>query len=225
MATVDYSSAFPAIVVPPTAVTLDGFRAWAHSDSFPECARITFASGRLFIEMSPERYETHLKIKEVISRVLGSLVHELDLGDYYPDGGFITNQPAGVSNEPDAMFASWESLEAGKLAPPSDGPQDGQHIELVGTPDWVCEIVSDTSVEKDTTVLLEAYHKAGISEYWLIDARSEEISFRLLVWADGGYRAAESREGWQTSPVFDREFQLTRTRDRLDRWRYDLQYR
>lgn len=225
MATVDYTSAFPIFVVPPSAVTLDGFRSWARSPSFPEKGRITFFRGRLLIDMSPERYETHLKIKDALGRVLSNLVHEMELGDFYPDGAFLTNKSADISNEPDAMFASWETLESGKLAPPSDRPQDGNHIELVGTPDWVCEIVSDSSEEKDATLLLEAYHTAGICEYWLIDARGSEISFRILDWTPNGYQAAASDDGWLASQVFGRQFQLVRTRDRLSRWQYDLRQR
>lgn len=228
MATVDTTYSLfplPALVVPPTAVTLDGFRAWVYSREFPENGRITFVAGRLIIEMSPERIDSHNRIKEEVSFIIGSLVRELDLGDFYPDGAWITNRQAGVSNEPDASFATWETLQSGKLVPPRDKPQDGKHIELVGTPDWVCEIVSDSSVEKDTQLLVDAYHQAGIREYWLIDARGSEISFQLLIWSPAGFQAAENRDGWHTSPVFGREFQFNRTRDRLNRWRYHLQLR
>jgi len=225
MATVDLSSQFPVLVVPPTAVTLDGFRAWARSDSFPERGHIAFIGGKLIIDMSPERYETHLKIKTQIIYVITGIVEQNDMGDSYTDGGFITNFAAGVSNEPDAMFVSWETLEKGKLTPPTDIPQDGKHIELVGAPDWICEIVSDSSVEKDTSLLLDAYHQAGVKEYWLIDARAEEINFQLLVWTPDQYQSAENHDGWQMSPVFDRQFRLTRSRDRLNRWRYQLLHR
>jgi len=111
----------------------------------------------------------------------------------------------------------WATLESGKLAPPKNRPQDGKHIDLVGTPDWICEIVGDSSAGKDTKLLFEAYHKAVIREYWLADARGEEIDFRILVWDAEGYQQAEVHEGRQKSPVFDCEFQLTRSRDRLNR--------
>jgi len=225
MATVDYHATFPNFVVPPAAVTLDGFRAWARSDSYPEYGHITFVNGRLIIDMSPERYESHLKLKGTIHRVLDTLVTEEDLGEFYPDGGFFTHDLAGVSNEPDAMFASWETLESDKLTPPTDLPQDGKHKELVGTPDWVCEVLSDSSVKKDTKDLRGAYHKAGIPEYWLIDARGEEIDFQILVWQTDGYVVAKDQDGWRPSPVFDCEFQLTRKRNRIGNWQYDLKRR
>lgn len=225
MATVGLTYPMRMIDVPATASTLDGFREWARSDHYPECGHITFVGGRLMIDMSPERYETHLKIKEAISRIVGTLVADRDLGDFYPDGGFVTNEDANISNEPDGMFATWKTLESGKLAPPRDLLQDGKHIELVGTPDWVCEIVSDSSVEKDSEVLLHAYHKAGIAEYWLVDARGETIDFQVLAWQPEGYVAVRQQNGWRKSTVFDCQFQLTRHRDRLHRWRYELESR
>ena len=225
MITVDFFDPTGLIAVPAMATTLDGFRAWARSDSFPDRGRIAFIQGKLVIDVSPERYETHLKIKETIGRVIGTLVVEQDLGNFYPDGGFVTNSAAEISNEPDGMFASWSTLESGKLAPPQDPSQNDKYIELVGTPDWICEIVSDSSVEKDTRLLRHAYHKACVAEYWLINARGDEVDFKILVWQDDGYAVATVQDGWQCSSVFARSFQLTRRRDRLGRWRYDLAQR
>lgn len=215
----------PAIVVPTSRMTLDDYRDWVYSKDFPTQGRITFINGRLIIEMSPERIDTQNRVKQEINYVIGAIVKDENLGDYYPDGAWITNRAAGVSIEPDASFASWETLKSGRLAPTDDPKRKGEGIELVGTPDWVCEVVSDTSEEKDAEVLVAAYHKAGIHEYWLIDARSDEIDFQLLVWTPSGYDAADEREGWRASPVFGREFQIVRTRDQLNRWQYELRRR
>lgn len=211
------------IDVPATAGTLEGFRDWTYSQAFPNQGRITFVKGRLIIDMSPERYETHIKVKAEVTRVLANLVVSLDLGDFYPGGGRIINEFGDVSNEPDAVFASWETLESGRLAPPPDR-QDGRHVDLVGTPDWVCEVVSDASEEKDTVALRESYHQAGIPEYWLVDARDEgeEIHFELLVHKPAAYEAAESVDEWRFSPVFGKWFRFTRQPDRLGRWKYEL---
>jgi Uma2 family endonuclease len=87
------------------------------------------------------------------------------------------------------------------------------------------EIVSNTSVRKDTRRLREAYHRAGIREYWLIDARGEEIHFQVLQHTPAGYVAAPGRGGWQRSAVFGRLFRLQRRRGRLRLWRYTLESR
>lgn len=222
MATILNDDAY-LIEVPATAHTLEGFRQWTYSDDFPDRGKITFVEGRLLIDMSPERYESHVKVKAVLTRVLANYVELEDLGDFYPDGGRVINKAGAVSNEPDAVFASWDTLQSGRLAPPADR-QDGKHIDLVGTPDWVCEVVSDSSEEKDTIALRQSYHAAGIPEYWLIDARDEDeaIDFQILVWTRNGYSLADTRDDWQFSPVFRKWFKLIRSEDRLGRARYEL---
>lgn len=226
MATANYPKTNDYIEIPPSAHTLDGFTKWTYSDDFPDQGKITFADGRILIDMSPERYESHNKLKAALNAVIYLLAEENDLGEYYPDGARFKNEEANISNEPDAMFASWETLENCKLAPPpTDVVEEGKHIDLYGTPDWVCEALSDSSVAKDTKVLLESYHKAGIPEYWLIDARGEEIDFQILVWKPKGYENQAEQDGWTFSPVFGRQFQLTRERNRVGTWRYLLEHR
>jgi Uma2 family endonuclease len=132
------------------------------------------------------------------------------------------NTDAGVSHEPDAAFVSWESFEAGRAhAIPREGFK-GQFMEIEGSPDWHMEIVSEGSVTKDKRQLPESYHKAGVREYWLIDARGADIQFQILINTPTGYQPAETKDGWQFSVVFQRWFKLERTRGKLDRWRYSL---
>lgn len=214
----------PTVMLPPSGMSLDDYRRWADSDEFPQRGHVAFINSRLFIDMSPERIDLHTKIKGEITFVLTGLVKRGQLGEFFPDGTWITNRDAGVSNEPDAAFATWDTLKSGKLAPPPASAGD-RYTELIGAPDWICEIVSDASVEKDTQLLMKAYHHDGISEYWLIDARGEEIEFQLLVWNQTAYAQAEIRDGWAYSPVFQQEFRLTRHRSPLGRWQYDLQHR
>lgn len=224
MANVDFRDELGSIEIPAEAFSLEGFRDWTYADDFPQRGRVSYVKGKLIVDMSPERFESHVKVKAVVTRVLANYVELEDLGDFYPDGGRIINEAGAVSNEPDAVFASWETLESGRLAPPADR-EDGKHVDLVGTPDWVCEVVSDASEEKDTISLRQSYHEAGIPEYWLIDARDqgEDVHFELLVHKPASYEAADSAAGWQFSPVFGKWFRFTRQHDRLGRWKYDLQ--
>lgn len=209
--------------VPATGMTLEQFRDWAESDDYPERGKVAYFRGELYFDMSPERIDSHAAIKDALNRVLSTLVFECDLGRYYPDGAGIQNPGARVASEPDALFAKWQTIKSGKLIAPPD--KQGKHTALVGTPDWVCEIVSDSSEDKDLRVLREAYHAAGISEYWILDAREDEIKFRLLHWTQSGYVETPPAENWYRSEVFDLEFQLTRRRDQVGWWQYDLKYR
>ena len=213
------------VTIPGNAYSLDGFRAWATSENFPQTGRITYLNGEVYVDMSPEKFESHNKVKTEVGRVLGNLVKELDLGNYCADGQWITNDDADLSNEPDGTFVSWSKLESGqvRVVPLRAGEQDG--IELRGTPDWVLEVVSDSSLKKDTQVLLDGHHRAGIREYWLVDARGDELDFKIFRFLAEGYEASEGAAGWLPSEVFDREFKLDRHRDRIGGWTYTLHAR
>ena len=139
--------------------------------------------------------------------MIAGFVQREKLGEFYSDRAWIINREAGVSNEPDAAFATWETLKSKKLAPPADRADDDR-FELIGTPDWICEIVSDSSEKKDYRTLLKAYRSAGIREYWLIDARGEEIEFQLHVWALSGYRAPNRETAGSRRQSLTGEFQL-----------------
>jgi Uma2 family endonuclease len=95
-------------------------------------------------------------------------------------------------------------------------------MELEGTPEWVLEVVSRSSVQKDTEWLRAAYHRAGIAEYWLIDAQYDEVSFQILRRRRDRYVAVASRDGWARSTVFGRSFRLDRRKNRMERWTYAL---
>ncbi len=211
-----------AVQVPISAGTLEGFRAWATSKEFPERGRISYLGQEVFIDMSPENVDWQSEVKTEIARVIGNLVCESDVGKFYTDGPRISNPEADISNVPDGVFAAWETLTSGRLRRVPAKGKAGGTVELAGTPDWVMEIISPSSVRKDTKELREKYHRAGIREYWLIDVRGDEIQFQILRYRSAGYVAVARRGGWQKSPVFGRSFRLERRRDRLGSWQYRL---
>jgi Uma2 family endonuclease len=211
------------ILIPATAHTLAGFRTWAKSDQFPDHGHISFINQEIIIDMSPEELETHVIVKMEIARVLLNFNRKKQFGKFYGDGTLVSNELANLSTEPDATFITWETLDAGRVRLIPRTGEKGQYIEVEGTPDWVLEIVSDNSVRKDTVRLRQRYHRAGIPEYWLVDARGEEISFQILLHGDTDYIASLGRNGWQESRVFGRKFRLIRQRDQRGFWDYTLQ--
>ena len=210
------------IQIPPTARTFDGFREWARSDEFPERGKFTFVAGELLVDMSPESVEEHSDVKSELSRVLLNLVRDKKLGKLHIDGVLITNLEAHVSNEPDIVFLSTATLKSGRLTftPEKGRPQSSK--EIVGTVDWVLEIVSPSSRRKDTKLLREAYFKAGIPEYWLVDVLGDDIDFQILVPSKNGYIAVKPLDGWLASPTFGCSFRLTREKDEDDFLQYTL---
>lgn len=212
----------PLIRIPPKATTLRGFVAWAKSDAFPECGRLSFLRGEMFIDMSPEEIETHNKVKTETLRVVANVNAEVDRGELFSDGTLFTNEDAELSTEADGLFVRWQSYRKGqvRLVPRKDAL--GQFLEVQGSPDWALEVVSRSSWEKDTVILRHLYHRAGIAEFWLINALEDEIDFQILAWRRQGYSAVKEKDGWLKSRVFGRAFRLERRRNRMGRWQYKL---
>jgi Uma2 family endonuclease len=211
-----------AITIPARARDFLGFRRWAISDEFPQTGHISFLDGEIFVDMSPQEIENHDGIKgEVTSRLI-TFNRRRKSGRFFTDRTLISNEEANISHEPDGAFALWTTLESERLRLVSREGEEGPYLELLGSPDWVMEIVSKSSVRKDTKVLRELYYRAGIAEYWLIDPRGDELRFEILIAAKDGYVPAQSRRGWQRSRVFGRFFRLTRRRGRMNLWEYTL---
>jgi Uma2 family endonuclease len=198
----------------PAGMSLDEFRKWSSSDEFPQNGLIAFIGREIFVDMSPERLKSHGSVKTAICATLAHMVLRKNKGKFYFDRTRIVNVAAKVSNEPDGLFASWASFKGGKIRDiPSSGDDD--FIELEGTPDWVLEIVSPSSVTKDKKKLRKRYHRAGILEYWLIDARGKDVDFQILRHGESGYEPVERDSDWQRSLVFGKKFRLRRIEDEL----------
>jgi Uma2 family endonuclease len=211
--------------LPTSAMTHAGFRAWAMSDDYPDFGRVSFLGSEIFIDMSGERIDTHVVVKTEINGVLGPWVRKAKLGRYFSDGALISNEAAIVSNIPDAIFVSRQSFASGRvtLTPRPTGEGFG---ELAGTPDLVVEILSDSSVRKDTVQLRRYYFLAGIPEYWLIDARGDDLRFQILArGADDYTEVPAGRGGWLPSAVFGRRFRLRRELDEFGLWLFTLDMR
>lgn len=211
--------------IPANARTLDGFRKWVKSDEVPERMRVTFVNGEIFLDMSKEELETHNQVRTEVMLALGMLDRDREIGTLYDEGVLITNKGAKVSNNPDGVYLTRASRREGRVRLVKRKGKAGQYLEIAGAPDWVMEVLSDSSVKKDTQRLRKSYHKAGIREYWLIDARGKEIDFQILVRHKKGYAAAPKKDGWQRSPVFGRFFRLTRKKHPDGDWLYRLEAR
>lgn len=89
----------------------------------------------------------------------------------------------------------------------------------------VLEIVSASSVEKDKETLFDLYSRAGIAEYWLVDARAGRLEFDIFRHAVGGYLAVRKQAGWLKSDVFGNSFRLTQSGDEFGNPEYSLSVR
>jgi Uma2 family endonuclease len=212
------------IDVPEEAFDLAGYRAWVKSAG-PEGVRTAYVNGNVLIESSPEALERHNKVKTAITAAIAACVQEHDLGEVYSDRTLVTNEAARLSAEPDLTFVSWGSFDGGRARLVAKAGYPDEYVELVGSPDLVVEIVSDTSVRKDKTLLREAYARAGVREYWLIDARGAQVEFALLRLDAGEWRESLNPTGPQVSEVLPGTWTLSRSINRAGRFAYRLTFR
>ncbi|MBI4603936.1 MAG: Uma2 family endonuclease [Planctomycetes bacterium] len=209
--------------IPADIFTLEKFREWAHSPEFPRSGWISYIGGEIEVEMSPEELETHNKAKGYVFGGLLAWIQERDLGELLGDRAFLVHEAADLATEPDILFCTWEALRTGRVRYAERKKGSKRYVEVVGSPDVVVEFISDNSVQKDTVLLRERYHRAGIPEYWLVDARGEAVDFRILLRSEEDYvEAAPEADGYLRSGVLGGCFHLTRTRNRVGGYSYRL---
>lgn len=212
--------------VPFDAFTFDGFRAWAHSEHFPTTIQATYADGSIEIDMSPEEQESHGKLKVQIVVRLGAIIEKERLGDLLVERTLLTCAKADLSTEPDMLFCSWQSYRSGRVAPREWKERSGRYVEIAGAPDLVVELVSNSSEAKDKRTLKRKYWKAGIPEYWLIDARGDEIVFQIYRRGKRGYQPVEpDPKGYRRSAILKRSFRIIRRLNPVGRYAYRLLHR
>jgi Uma2 family endonuclease len=196
------------------------FRHWISSADFPEEARVSYLDGDLWVDLPMERV-AHNACKKAITNVLSHLIESEDRGLDFADGMLLTNLDVELSTQPEFMFVSTQSLDAGRVK----FLQGDDALEIMGTPDMTLEVISPTSVDKDTVQLRRLYWEAGIKEYWLVDCRDRSFSFDVLRRGSAKYVAARKHQGWVKSTVFAREFKLTRKPTKHGISKFTLEYR
>jgi Uma2 family endonuclease len=195
-----------AIEIPTWVEDLASFRRWTCSDDFPEHGRICYLAGEVSIDVSRQPVFTHVALKGVITAVLGQKVKTAQASLLLGDGARLSNERADISVVPDALFACRATLKERLQLLDTRGKG---YDELEGSPDMVLEVVSYSSVRKDTKVLRHSYWLADIREYWLVDARKEPLVFNILRHTPKGYRATPKKDDWMKSSVFGKSFRLT----------------
>jgi Uma2 family endonuclease len=212
-----------SLEIPDGIGTLAGFRRWTRSEDFPDRGRIDYINGRIEIDMSPEDLFCHGTVKMEIGSVLHQLFKQRDAGNVFSDRTRIASLPGKLSAEPDLVCISREAIKSGRVQLiPKKSRKKGRYVEVLGPPELIVEIVNDSSVAKDTQRLPPAYFAAGVPEFWLVDAREDELIFQIHRRGDKAFVPRWSgREGYQRS-VLGRRFRLDRRRDDLGHWQYDL---
>ncbi len=134
------------------------------------------------VELMSPVSRLHQEINGFLLVLMNLYVVEHDLGTVY-NQTFMMRLPSRRSGrEPDILFVSKER----------------EHLIrdnfFDGAGDFVVEIISPESVERDRVTKLNEYEAAGIGEYWIIDGWKKEILF---------YQLGENGQYQQISPEPD----------------------
>jgi Uma2 family endonuclease len=211
------------VCIPGWVDDLESFRRWAHSDEFPERGWFSYLNGKIWADLSREELFSHNQVKGTFTFAILALLEQIPTGRFVLDRMLLSNAAANLSTEPDGLFFLWDTLKSGRLRL-IEGSVQG-YVELEGTPDMVLEVISRSSVRKDTERLRELYWRAGISEYWLVDARGTSLRFDIFRHTKEGYVATEPHDGWLRSNVFGHAFQLIRLTDAVGLPQFKVQAR
>jgi hypothetical protein len=202
---------------------LASFRRWWESDEFPEEGRVCFINGEVWADMSRQQVFSHVRIKSVLSIVVGGFIQQADTGIFLSDGLRVFNTAADLSAVPDGSYLSYDSLRQGQVRLVEG--KEGGYTAVEGSPDLVIEVVSDSSEDKDTEWQMSAYWNAGVREYWLIDARQEPLRFDIYRSGAKGFTATRKSAGWVKSAVLGKSFRFETTRNALGHPDYVLRLR
>jgi Uma2 family endonuclease len=221
---------FPARVVfegaleIPAIRSFDEFQKWARSAEFPEQGRIDYIDGSIEVDPVTEDALSHGSPKTELARVISNCVHEGRLGHAFIDATRVSCRQAKLSVEPDIVVVTHATLKSKRVRfTPGKSPEPRRYVELTGAPDLVVEVLSDSSVAKDTQRLFNQYFEAGVVEYWLADARGSELEFAIHYRGKTGFRRApRDQDGFQRSKVLGARYRFDREEDINDTWFYTL---
>jgi Uma2 family endonuclease len=212
------------IEIPLGITSLEDFRQWARSDAFPDQGRIDYIGGRIEVDLMIDDLISHGSPKTEVQGTIWLRNREARLGRQFNDVSRVSNAEANLSAEPDVVLVTYDSIKSGRVKFVQSAKNDPESfVEIEGSPDFVCEIISDSSEQKDTVRLAEGYFAAGVTEYWLVDARGESMDFSILTRGKDAFVPVEmDADGYQISCVFQRRYHFTRDRGPDGHWTYHL---
>lgn len=157
----------PEVADAPILMTYEEFLAWADEDTHAE-----WVDGEVIVFMPPTK--VHQRLVVFLSTLLELYTQLRDLGEVLVAPFEMRLEVARSARQPDVLFVSREHLDRASQAR-VDGPAD-----------LVIEIISDDSVTRDRRDKLLEYQRAGVPEYWIVDARERRRKFEPFSLSDRG---------------------------------------
>ncbi len=119
------------------------------------------------LNMAPSPIRIHQKIINDLSYIINDFLASDPIGELYPAPFDVQFNDKNIF-QPDLLFVSKDRL----------------HIitekRVIGTPDLVIEILSESSYELDTKIKYKVYEESGVQEYWIVDPTKKSMKFYQL---------------------------------------------
>ncbi|WP_051207576.1 Uma2 family endonuclease [Butyrivibrio sp. AE3006] len=135
--------------------------------ALPDEIRVELIDGEFF--EVPRRGALHQDIASYLHVVIGRYIFEqrLDVKLYEASVSVMVACDDYNMVEPDLMIVSDKSMVGG--------------VEIYGAPDYIIEIVSDVTRERDLKSKVKLYHDSGVKEYWAIDPLAGNLYKYLFI--------------------------------------------
>ena len=127
--------------------------------------RYELLDGELFILPAPSIAHQHVAMK--LGTRLDTFVEDRNLGVVYSAPTDVVLSETDVV-QPDLMFISSERANI------------VTSVTILGAPDLIVEIRSDSTAERDETLKRKLYAKHGVKEYWFADYKAMTITVQFL---------------------------------------------
>jgi Uma2 family endonuclease len=138
----------------------------------PDAVRAQILSGQIITAPAP--LPSHSKVQGAVRRFVGGPFDDDD-GHGGPGGWWIfveVDVQLDVHNVVRPDLAGWRRARL---------PDPGEQRPISITPDWVCEVLSPSSVAYDRVTKSRLYAANGIRHYWIIDVDARTLEAFELV--------------------------------------------
>lgn len=145
----------------------------------PEGTRAEVIAGS--VEVMPAPRPRHSKVQGAIRRYVGGPFDDDD-GDGGPGGWWIFVEVDIELSKHDIVRPDLSGWRRDRLADPDERP-------FTTVPDWVCEILSPSTVRHDRVLKRRLYAQHGVTHYWLVDPDARVLEALVLrdgQWVDVG---------------------------------------
>jgi Uma2 family endonuclease len=148
----------------------------AFHDALSDDTNAEFINGEVVSKMPSKR--NHIKAGGLLYKLMDTFVQQQALGEVLNEGALISLTRNDY--EPDLCFwttAKSEAFGAGQTVFPA--------------PDFIVEIVSESTEKRNQGIKFQDYAAHGVSEYWIIDSERQTVEQYKLV--NGQYELLEKK--------------------------------